>query len=133
MHMHDARISLREPVAQSRFCTANHGSDIPQGVVEIDGQEVSLKMAEAEVRELPMSFVEQFLHIITNPTIAFILLTIGINAILFELSSPGGFAAGIVGAICLLLAFYALGVLPVNYTGLILIALIIYTMLFGYR
>jgi membrane-bound serine protease (ClpP class) len=75
------------------------------------------------VEEVPMNFLEQFLHIITNPTIAFILLTVGVNAILFELSSPGGYAAGIVGAICLLLAFYALGVLPVNYTGLILIGL----------
>jgi membrane-bound serine protease (ClpP class) len=91
--------------------------------VEVNGREVTLHTAEAEIRDQPMSFVEQLLHIITNPTIAFILLTIGINAILFELSSPGGYAAGIVGAICLLLAFYALGVLPVNYTGLILIAL----------
>ncbi len=91
--------------------------------VEVDHRDVTLHTAEAEVREQPMSFVEQFLHIITNPTIAFILLTIGINAILFELSSPGGYAAGVVGVICLLLAFYALGVLPVNYTGLILIAL----------
>ena len=91
--------------------------------VEVNGREVTLQTADATVREQPMSFVEQFLHIITNPTIAFILLTVGINAILFELSSPGGYAAGIVGAICLLLAFYALGVLPVNYAGLILIGL----------
>ena len=91
--------------------------------VEVSGRETSLRVTGAEVRELPMSFVEQFLHTITNPTIAFILLTIGVNAILFELSSPGGYAAGIVGALCLLLAFYALGVMPVNYTGLILIAL----------
>ncbi len=91
--------------------------------VEVDHQEVTLHTAGAEVRQLPMTFVEQFLHIITNPTIAFILLTIGVNAILYELSSPGGYVAGIVGAICLLLAFYSLGVLPVNYTGLILIGL----------
>jgi membrane-bound serine protease (ClpP class) len=91
--------------------------------VEVNQRDVVLKTADAIVREQPMTFVEQFLHIITNPTIAFILLTLGINALLFELSSPGGYVAGIVGAICLLLAFYALGVLPVNYTGLILIAL----------
>jgi membrane-bound serine protease (ClpP class) len=63
------------------------------------------------------------LHTITNPNIAFILLTLGINGILFELSSPGGYIAGVVGAICLLFAFYALGVLDVNYTGLLFIAL----------
>jgi membrane-bound serine protease (ClpP class) len=91
--------------------------------VEVGRRQVTLNTAGIAVEDVPMTFVEQFLHIITNPTIAFILLTIGINAILFELSSPGGYAAGIVGAICLLLAFYSLGVLPVNYAGLILIAL----------
>ena len=91
--------------------------------VSVKGQDVTLQTAGATVRELPMTFAEQFLHIITNPTIAFILLTLGLNAILFELSSPGGYAAGIVGVICLLLGFYAVGVLPVNYAGLIFIAL----------
>lgn len=91
--------------------------------VEIQNREVTLETAGAAVQPQPMTPIEQFLHIITNPTIAFILLTVGINAILFELSSPGGYAAGIVGVICLLLAFYSLGVLPVNYTGLILIGL----------
>jgi membrane-bound serine protease (ClpP class) len=91
--------------------------------VQVNNQNVTLHTAAAGVRELPMTFAEQLLHIITNPTIAFILLTLGVNAILFELSSPGGYAAGIVGALCLLLAFYALGVLPVNYTGLIFIGL----------
>jgi membrane-bound serine protease (ClpP class) len=91
--------------------------------VEVKGEAVTLQTADAVVSEQPMTFVEQFLHIITNPTVAFILLTIGVNAILFELSSPGGYVAGIVGGICLLLAFYSLGVLPVNYTGLIFIGL----------
>ncbi len=91
--------------------------------VEVKGEAVTLQTADAEVRDQPMTFIEQLLHIITNPTVAFILLTVGINAILYELSSPGGYVAGVVGAICLLLAFYSLGVLPVNYTGLILIGL----------
>jgi len=89
----------------------------------VAGREVVLDTAGAQINELPMTAVEELLHIVTNPTIAFILLTVGLNAILFELSSPGGYAAGIVGVICLLLAFYSLGVLPVNYTGLIFIAL----------
>jgi membrane-bound serine protease (ClpP class) len=91
--------------------------------VEVNGQEVILQTADVSVGEQPMTFFEQLLHIITNPTIAFILLTIGVNAILYELSSPGGYVAGIVGIICLLLGLYALGQLPVNYAGLILIAL----------
>jgi membrane-bound serine protease (ClpP class) len=91
--------------------------------VKVNNQDVILETAEAAAQELPMTSAERFLHIITNPTIAFVLLTLGINALLFELSSPGGYAAGIVGAICLLLAFYSLGVLPVNYAGLVLIGL----------
>jgi membrane-bound serine protease (ClpP class) len=91
--------------------------------VTVAGEEVTLATEGLAINPLPMTAIEQLLHLITNPTIAFILLTLGLNAILFELSSPGGYAAGIVGAICLLLGFYALGVLPVNYAGLLLIAL----------
>jgi membrane-bound serine protease (ClpP class) len=92
-------------------------------VVTVAGDEVTLATKGLPINALPMTAVEQLLHLITNPTIAFILLTLGLNAILFELSSPGGYAAGIVGVICLLLGFYALGVLPVNYAGLLLIGL----------
>ncbi len=70
------------------------------------------------MEEVPLSPIQSFLNIITNPALAAILLTIGLNAILFELSSPGGYAAGVVGAICLLLAFYALGTLNANWAGL---------------
>ncbi len=92
-------------------------------VVQLGSRQVTLHTAGATVRELPMTFAEKLLHTITNPTIAFILLSLGPTAILFELSSPGGYVAGIVGVICLLLGFYAVGVLPVNYAGLLFIAL----------
>jgi membrane-bound serine protease (ClpP class) len=91
--------------------------------VKVNERGVILHTAGADVQDVPMNFAEQFLHIITNPTIAFILLTLGVNALLYELSSPGGYVAGVVGAICLVLAFYSLGVLPVNYAGLIFIGL----------
>jgi membrane-bound serine protease (ClpP class) len=91
--------------------------------VTVNGEEIVLQTDGAPTEELPMSTVERILHTITNPNIAFILMTLGINGILFELSSPGGYLSGVVGAICLLLAFYALGVLDVNYTGLLFIAL----------
>jgi membrane-bound serine protease (ClpP class) len=91
--------------------------------VTVRGEEMTLQTAGARTDDLPMNFIEQVLHTITNPTIAFLLLSLGPTAILFELSSPGGYVAGIVGVICLLLGFYAVGVLPVNYAGLLFMAL----------
>jgi membrane-bound serine protease (ClpP class) len=130
----------RQAVSEARAATAEEALDL--GVIDfiatdlfdllrqMDGftvkvkdREVTLNTEDAPTEELPMSAVERILHTITNPNIAFILLTLGINGILFELSSPGGYIAGVVGAICLLFAFYALGVLDVNYTGLLFIAL----------
>jgi membrane-bound serine protease (ClpP class) len=79
----------------------------------------TLNTAGAQTRDYPMSFIEQLLQIVINPNIVFLLLTIGVQAILIELSSPGGWVAGFVGAICLLLAAYGLGVLPVNWFGIL--------------
>ena len=92
-------------------------------VVTTRGGEVTLRTAGIELERVPMGVIEQFLHTILDPNIAFILMTLGINALLFELSSPGGYMAGVVGAICLLLGLFALGVLSVNWAGLGLIGL----------
>lgn len=89
--------------------------------VEVDGRWVTLETEGMALHELEMNAVEQFLHVITDPNVAFILMTLGINGILFELSSPGGYVAGIVGGICLILGLYALGVLEANWIGLLLI------------
>jgi membrane-bound serine protease (ClpP class) len=131
----------REAVSEAKAATAEEAlelgvidfiaNDLEDLLRQMDGfsvtlhdeREVTLQTEGAPIEELAMTPIEQILHTITNPNIAFILLTLGINGILFELSSPGGFAAGVVGVICLLLAFYALGVLDVNYTGLLFIAL----------
>ena len=91
--------------------------------VEVRGEKRILHTAGAPVEHLTMNPFEQFMNTILNPNIAFILLTLGLNALLFELSSPGGYAAGVVGAVCLMLGLYALGVLPVNYSGLFFIGL----------
>jgi membrane-bound serine protease (ClpP class) len=91
--------------------------------VEVAGRTVTLRTAGLPVEPAPMTWPEQLLHLITDPNIAFILLTLGLNGILFELSSPGGFAAGIIGGICLVLGLYAMGVLSVNWAGILFIVL----------
>jgi membrane-bound serine protease (ClpP class) len=77
----------------------------------------TLNTTNADVREQTTSFIEEILSIFTNPNIVFLLITIGVQAILIEMSSPGGWVAGFIGAICLALAFYGLGVLDVNWFG----------------
>src|ERR1044071_6534729 len=66
-----------------------------------------------------MSFIEQFLLLLTDPNIVFTLPSIGTTALLIELSSPGGWVAGFFGVVCLALATYGLGILPVNWFGVI--------------
>jgi membrane-bound serine protease (ClpP class) len=70
-----------------------------------------------------MTWSQQILNAIAHPQIAYLLLTLGTLGLTIELWSPGAVAPGVVGGICLLLAFFALQVLPVNYAGLLLIML----------
>jgi membrane-bound serine protease (ClpP class) len=91
--------------------------------VQVNDRSVELFSAGADVQEVPYSFIEQVLKALFNPNLVFLLLAIGVQAILIELSSPGGWVAGFIGVICLLLAFYGLGALPVNWFGLIFIVL----------
>ncbi|MFQ6058186.1 MAG: nodulation protein NfeD [Anaerolineae bacterium] len=91
--------------------------------VEVAGRTMTLHTTGAAVKPIPMTVVEGFLHAITDPNIAYILLILGLNGLIFELASPGGFIAGVVGSICLLLGLYALGVLSINLAGLLLILL----------
>ena len=91
--------------------------------VEVKGIPLTLHTGDAFVTPLPTSFIEQLLAALTNPNFVFLLLTIGVQAILIELSSPGGWIAGFIGAVCLALAAYGLGVLPVNWFGLIFLAI----------
>jgi len=86
--------------------------------VTVAGQEIKLQLIDRPIEQVPLSPFESFLNTITNPALAAILLTIGLNAILFELSNPGGYVAGVIGVVCLLLAFYALGTLQANWVGL---------------
>ncbi len=85
----------------------------------------TLKTVGAEVIAIKMGFRDKLLGIISNPNIAYILMILGFYGLYFELSNPGAIFPGVAGAICLILAFYALQTLPINYAGLMLIILAI--------
>jgi len=91
--------------------------------VKIHGEQVVLHTEGARVMTVEQTFIEQLLAVLTNPAIVFLLLTIGVQAILIELSSPGGWVAGTIGVVCLALAAYGLGVLPVNWFGVVFLIL----------
>ncbi|GAI53079.1 unnamed protein product, partial [marine sediment metagenome] len=85
-----------------------------------NGMEVSIDTTGYETARNEMSIVERFLHAISNPNIAYILLSLGTLGIIAEIYSPGTFFPGIIGAISLLLAFYSLGVLDAYWGGILL-------------
>lgn len=87
--------------------------------VQVDNESRTLHTANAQTEPLDMSFIETFLLLLTDPNIVFSLLSIGTTALLIEISSPGGWVAGFVGVVCLSLATYGLGILPVNWFGII--------------
>ena len=104
-------------------------SDLGQLLESIDGEEVQLddgsivrvNTKNAYVERLEPTWRDKALSAIANPNIAYILLIIGIYGILFELMHPGAIYPGVIGAISLVIAFFALQMLPVNYAGLVLI------------
>ncbi len=102
--------------------------DLSDLITQLDGYEVkinqenlTLNTKNALVEEIPLSFLEELLKLLTNPNIVFLLIAIGTQAIFIELGSPGGWVAGFIGVVALAFATYGMGVLPVNYFGLIFI------------
>jgi len=79
----------------------------------------TLNTANARTEPLEMSFIEQLLLFLTDPNIVFTLFSMGTFAILIEISSPGGWAAGFFGVVCVLISIYGFGVLSVNWFGLL--------------
>lgn len=90
--------------------------------VHVSTGDTQLHTSGASIRRADMSALESFLLTITNPTIAYILLSMGSLGLLLELYNPGSVFPGVIGGICLLIAFFALGTLPLNFAGLALIA-----------
>ena len=103
--------------------------DVPALLAKLDGRRLEgvenavLKTAKAAVTEVELDWRTRTLAVITNPSIAYLLILVGIYALIFEFTSPGMILPGVVGAICIVLALYAFHMLPVNYAGLALIVL----------
>ncbi|MEP7153687.1 MAG: nodulation protein NfeD, partial [Nitrospira sp.] len=104
--------------------------DLPALLKQLDGRSISLPSgtrvlhtAGASLREFPMSLRLEFLKTLSDPNIAYLLMTLGTVGLIAELYNPGAILPGIVGAISLILAFYSLQSLPVNYAGVLLFIL----------
>jgi len=89
--------------------------------VHTDGGTVTLATARATVIETPMGWKFRLLDILSDPNIAYILFLLGLYGLIFELYNPGAIFPGVVGVIALILAFYSMHTLPVNYAGVALI------------
>jgi membrane-bound serine protease (ClpP class) len=89
-----------------------------------DGRTVTIDVAGAQAVELPMNPFQGFLHLLSDPNVAFILITIGFYGLLYEVINPN-FVTGIIGALSVILAFVGFGSLPLNVAGLLLIGLAI--------
>lgn len=101
---------------------------IDSTVVETATGTVTLQTKNATIEQIEMGWSERLLDILSDPNIAYILFMLGVYGLLFELYNPGSILPGVVGVISLILAFYSLHTLPVNYAGLalILFALILF-------
>lgn len=91
--------------------------------VEVNKEKYTLQTEGRSVKDVQMTLKERLLLLLTNPNVAYILLLLGIYGLFFELQNPGMIFPGVVGAICIILGFYALHLLPVNYAGVALIFL----------
>lgn len=122
--------SMTEREAQERGLIEIIAVDQNDLLTRLDGRVVATSAGQVTLRtrgvtlvKFPMDWAEQFLHIITDPNIAFLLLTLGLYGLIIEFQSPGFGLPGAVGIISLVLAFVALGNLPLNWAGVGLIGL----------
>ncbi|GAB4409808.1 MAG: nodulation protein NfeD [Thermodesulfovibrionales bacterium] len=106
--------------------------DINTLLADIDGRKVQTAFAERVMRTRGATIIreemgvrQKVLNLISDPNVAYILMLLGFYGLFFELTNPGAIFPGVIGGICLILAFYAFQTLPVNYAGLLLIILAI--------
>jgi membrane-bound serine protease (ClpP class) len=121
-------VSITETEALRLHVIDTVASSLPLLLEMLDGRSVEtstgrhvLTLKNATVVSLERSFQEKLLGILTDPNIAYIFMMLGLYGLLFELYNPGAILPGIIGVISLVIAFYSLHTLPVNYAGVALI------------
>jgi membrane-bound serine protease (ClpP class) len=92
-------------------------------IVRFDGRSQTLRVAGATLQPVEMTWAQRILAAVAHPQVAYLLLTLGMLGLTVEFWNPGAIFPGVAGGICLLLAFFALNVLPVSYAGVLLILL----------
>jgi membrane-bound serine protease (ClpP class) len=104
-------------------------ADLPDLLRQLDGRRIAmdgdallLRTEGAPIESLPMTAIERLMHVISDPNIAYLLLALGTLFLYTELANPGLSVAGVGSAVCYILAFMALGNLPVNWAGVALLA-----------
>lgn len=132
---------VEQAVVESRSYTEQEASEATPPLVEViandlpdllkkldgrtikrfDGSETVLHTRDARVESLEMNWRQRILSAIAHPEVAYLLFTLGTLGLSIELWSPGAVLPGIAGGLCLLLAFFAFSILPINYAGLLLI------------
>ncbi|RLB15138.1 MAG: nodulation protein NfeD [Deltaproteobacteria bacterium] len=125
-------VSITADVAVKKKVVDLVARDMDDLLALLDGREIALNKGKVtlETKGLKLIYVapgwrDRVLNTISDPNIAYILMMIGMAGLYFELSHPGAIFPGVIGAISLILAFFAFQTLPVNYAGLLLIALAI--------
>jgi membrane-bound serine protease (ClpP class) len=123
-------LSITETEALKKKIIDLVAKDLDNLLEKIDGKTVEkprgkIKLATkgSQTNVVEMGFRERFLAVLSNPNIAYILMMIGLVGLYFELSNPGAIFPGVIGGICLILAFFAFRMLPINYAGVMLILL----------
>jgi membrane-bound serine protease (ClpP class) len=125
-------VSITEAEALKEKIIDLISKDIDALLRDLDGRKVktvsgerSLNTANAELIRAEMGIRYKVLNVITDPNVAYMLMLLGFYGLFFELTNPGAVFPGVVGSICLILAFYSFQTLPVNYAGFLLIVLAI--------
>ncbi|HLY67168.1 MAG TPA: nodulation protein NfeD [Chloroflexota bacterium] len=121
-------VSVTDQQAVQQHIVDLEANDLPDLLAKLDGRtvklsngsSVTLHTAGAAVKRLDMSPFEDLLSYIADPTVAYLLMLVGVYGVIFELASPGAIMPGVLGGLALILGLLSLGTLPVNYAGLAL-------------